>query len=413
MVLDKIKLENIVNRIKAMSLDDILETDFIAESIYDRFITLYGIRNETDRNELLCDVLRTAKVIIAHAYFDKHPEIEFESKYLGLAFDVFDDDESVVDTMMAAYTMVMMCPKTPKNLDRFAKLTWLYLRNEKLKDPSYIETFKTLRQEVKDEGYCYLVEDFLPLDSSASDLTKIDWKSVTKGYNTDLIEQIVNEGDKASRQLEILSAIEARYKLDEIKTNKSGLLSPFDVTNNFIKGLRDVVLVRMEQENAAIASRIQASDNATTATVKKLQSENERLQAEIEAKDEDVSKAIAEGKALQRQYEALQQEADAYKVKISELQELLDKEDKDSNNNTFKCKDLLLLSILGKLNKGIGVNDKTKIAKLAQYLIGGSYGKHYNYIQEGIQLTNYHDDEIKRVNEIMTDMGIDITLTKG
>ena len=70
------------------------------------------------------------------------------------------------------------------------------------------------------------------------------------------------------------------------------------------------------------------------------------------------------------------------------------------------------MKMLDKMGAGASVNDKTKIASLAQYFFGGSYRKLYNTIQEGIVLTNYHDKEIARVNKILSDLGLDITVVR-
>ena len=53
------KLNKIIEKIRSRSLDDYLEEDPIAEALYDRFLTVNGVRSEPDRNELLENILKT------------------------------------------------------------------------------------------------------------------------------------------------------------------------------------------------------------------------------------------------------------------------------------------------------------------------------------------------------------------
>ena len=416
MGLEKMKLKSIIEKIRSRALDDYLEEDPIAEALYDRFLTVNGVRSEPDWNELLENILKTARILVATAYFDKHPESKFDDKYLGPAYDVFDEDQAVIDTMMAAYVTVMMCPEAPKNMERFAQSAWFYLGNETRRDAGYMETFRKLRQELKEDGHSYTIDDLLLSDPTVNELTTADWKKITKNYNLSEIEKVVNEGRTGSIQFSILSAIEARYKIDSIKESKFGITTPFDGVNNFINSLRSMVLLRMEQESAVIMKKIPAGEDPLMDDVRRLESEKEEIRQTLEKERDAVQEKLDN---LQKEFDSLSSAYESEKSynidleqRLSEKQDQDNVEDTDSNDNTAKCKSVVLMKMLDKMGAGASVNDKTKIASLAQYFFGGSYRKLYNTIQEGIVLTNYHDKEIARVNKILSDLGLDITVVR-
>ena len=214
------------------------------------------------------------------------------------------------------------------------------------------------------------------------DLTKLDWKHETNNYGNEEIERIVNEGETTDLKLDILSAIESQFKLDQAR---DGIMFSAYLAQrklSFITSLRDHLLLRQQTENLELVKRLPSEEEILKDKIQKLESENEELKLALARKEEEMT--------------VLQHE-----------------KDQDKNMNSNRCKDLVLLELLKKLNVGTGVNDMTKIAKLAQYLIGGSYDKHYQYIQQGNQLTSHHDNEIKRVNQILSDLDLDITINKG
>ena len=87
--------------------------------------------------------------------------------------------------------------------------------------------------------------------------------------------------------------------------------------------------------------------------------------------------------------------------------------DNQATKGTNKVKTVVIYELLKKLEKGKSQNDISKICRLIAYLTGGSEEGIYNDAIEGITLTKYHKAEIERVNKIMDDLGLEITIKKG
>lgn len=90
-----------------------------------------------------------------------------------------------------------------------------------------------------------------------------------------------------------------------------------------------------------------------------------------------------------------------------------DSTDNQATKGTNKVKTVVIYELLKKLEKGKSQNDISKICRLIAYLTGGSEEGIYNDAIEGITLTKYHKAEIERVNKIMDDLGLEITIKKG
>ena len=77
-------MEDKIDKIKRLTLDDIIDNDPIAEGIYDRFITINGVSNNFGRNDEIEDTLKMGLLLIALAADDKHPERDFQNNYIDI-----------------------------------------------------------------------------------------------------------------------------------------------------------------------------------------------------------------------------------------------------------------------------------------------------------------------------------------
>ena len=87
--------------------------------------------------------------------------------------------------------------------------------------------------------------------------------------------------------------------------------------------------------------------------------------------------------------------------------------DNQATKGTNKVKTVVIYELLKKLEKGKSQNDISKICRLVSYLTDGSEQGIYTDAIEGITLTKYHKAEIERVNKILDDLGLEITIKKG
>lgn len=87
-----------------------------------------------------------------------------------------------------------------------------------------------------------------------------------------------------------------------------------------------------------------------------------------------------------------------------------DDDSKTKGNN--KIRYIVLHELLKKIGKGLKEYDRTKVCDFIAYIIGGSSKKIYNDSSAGIQLTNYHETEIKKVNKLLSDLDIEISVEK-
>lgn len=77
-----------------------------------------------------------------------------------------------------------------------------------------------------------------------------------------------------------------------------------------------------------------------------------------------------------------------------------------------KVRTVVIMEMLKKMNCGKDVNDLSSICRLVALLTGRSYDKIYNEAQKGISFTNYHNEDIKKVNEVLTSLNTNILIKK-
>lgn len=90
-------MEDKIDKIKRLTLDDIIDNDPIAEGIYERFITINGMRKWYYRNEGIEAILKLARILIVRASEDKHPEGQFQKEYIEYVNRVLGPSHSPLD----------------------------------------------------------------------------------------------------------------------------------------------------------------------------------------------------------------------------------------------------------------------------------------------------------------------------
>ena len=213
-----------IDLIKQLTLDDIIDNDPIAEGIYDRFITINGVGNNFNRNANIEDTLKMGLLLIVLAADDKHPERNFQKNYIELvenSLGAYRSTRDELDVFMTADVMLHMCISLPRNLERFLDSLDLYLNNGFRDVGGYLQTFKRLREELGEAGNYYTIDNLLSMESAEEDVTEIDWKEVTNNFDEAKIEEEINKGKTPERQMEIFTAIEARYNMGQASAGLS------------------------------------------------------------------------------------------------------------------------------------------------------------------------------------------------
>lgn len=125
-------MEDKIEKIKRLTLDDIIDNDPIAEGIYDRFVTINGVGNSFHRNEQIEETLKMGLALIVIASEDKHPERDFKTNYIDLVektLEPYHSTQDEIDVFMTTAVMLHMCLSLPKNLERFMNSVDLLLNN--------------------------------------------------------------------------------------------------------------------------------------------------------------------------------------------------------------------------------------------------------------------------------------------
>ena len=400
-----------IGTIKAWTLDDMIDNDPIAEGIYERFITINGMRQWYFRNDGIEEILKMARIIIVKASEDKHPERNFQKDYIEYVSRVLGPthtQQDETDTFMAAFVMLQLCTALPKNLERFMESVGYLMSNRWSSDPGYNETFRKLVQELREKHYFYLVDDLTLEHTIVQDVTTVDWKIITKGFQEDEVEKQVNQGETPQKQMEILSAIEARFHMDRA----SSALADFDMRDmkTFFANLKKIVDIRVKSANAAAKQEKSASSDKLKEENKALKEENQRMKAHIAKTDAELDKI----KGI----------ADDNEKKMTELvkqveqlgAENLDKEDDaDAKNDevgvrTRRVTAAALHALIKKVMAGQKDYTFLDEAKLIGYFTNYSINRLRTDISGSDTFNSRQGAEIEKVNELFKNLNIDIEL---
>lgn len=363
------------------------------------------------RNEGIEAILKLARILIVRASEDKHPEGQFQKEYIEYVNRVLGPSHSPLDetdTFMATSVMLRMCTALPKNLERFMDSVGYLLSNGWSDDPGYSETFRKLVQELREKHYFYLIDDLTLEHTTVQDVTTVDWKIITKGFQEDEVEKQVNQGETPQKQMEILSAIEARFHMDRA----SSALADFDMRDmkTFFANLKKIVDIRVKSANATAKQDKSAAAEKLKEENKTLKEENQRMKAHIAKTDAELDKIKGIADDNEKKMAELVKQVEQLSA------EKLDKEDDaDAKNdeNGVRTRRVTAAALHALLKKAMpGQKDYTFLdeAKLIAYFTNYSTNRLRTDISGSDTFNSRQAKEIEKVNELFQNLNIDIEL---
>ena len=400
-----------IGTIKAWTLDDMIDNDPIAEGIYERFITINGMRQWYFRNDGIEEILKMARIIIVKASEDKHPERNFQKDYIEYVYRVLGPthtQQDETDTFMAALVMLQLCTALPKNLERFIESVGYLMSNRWSSDPGYNETFRKLVQELREKHYFYLVDDLTLEHTIIQDVTTVDWKIITKGFQEDEVEKQVNQGETPQKQMEILSAIEARFHMDRA----SSALADFDMRDmkTFFANLKKIVDIRVKSANAAAKQEKSASSDKLKEENKALKEENQRMKAHIAKTDAELDKIKGIADDNEKKMAELVKQVEQLSAENLDKEDDADAKNDEVGVRTRRVTAAALHALIKKVMPGQKDYTFLDEAKLIAYFTNYSTNRLRTDISGSDTFNSRQATEIEKVNELFKNLSIDIEL---
>lgn len=400
-----------IGTIKAWTLDDMIDNDPIAEGIYERFITINGMRQWYFRNDGIEEILKMARIIIVKASEDKHPERNFQKDYIEYVSRVLGPthtQQDETDTFMAALVMLQLCTALPKNLERFMESVGYLMSNRWSSDPGYNETFRKLVQELREKHYFYLVDDLTLEHTIIQDVTTVDWKIITKGFQEDEVEKQVNQGETPQKQMEILSAIEARFHMDRA----SSALADFDMRDmkTFFANLKKIVDIRVKSANAAAKQEKSASSDKLKEENKALKEENQRMKAHIAKTDAELDRIKGIADDNEKKMAELVKQVEQLSAENLDKEDDADAKNDEVGVRTRRVTAAALHALIKKVMPGQKDYTFLDEAKLIAYFTNYSTNRLRTDISGSDTFNSRQATEIEKVNELFKNLSIDIEL---
>lgn len=400
-----------IGTIKAWTLDDMIDNDPIAEGIYERFITINGMRQWYFRNDGIEEILKMARIIIVKASEDKHPERNFQKDYIEYVSRVLGPthtQQDETDTFMAALVMLQLCTALPKNLERFMESVGYLMSNRWSSDPGYNETFRKLVQELREKHYFYLVDDLTLEHTIIQDVTTVDWKIITKGFQEDEVEKQVNQGETPQKQMEILSAIEARFHMDRA----SSALADFDMRDmkTFFANLKKIVDIRVKSANAAAKQEKSATSDKLKEENKALKEENQRMKAHIAKTDAELDKIKGIADDNEKKMAELVKQVEQLSAENLDKDDDADAKNDEVGVRTRRVTAAALHALIKKVMPGQKDYTFLDEAKLIAYFTNYSTNRLRTDISGSDTFNSRQATEIEKVNELFKNLSIDIEL---
>lgn len=400
-----------IGTIKAWTLDDMIDNDPITEGIYERFITINGMRQWYFRNDGIEEILKMARIIIVKASEDKHPERNFQKDYIEYVSRVLGPthtQQDETDTFMAAFVMLQLCTALPKNLERFMESVGYLMSNRWSSDPGYNETFRKLVQELREKHYFYLVDDLTLEHTIVQDVTTVDWKIITKGFQEDEVEKQVNQGETPQKQMEILSAIEARFHMDRA----SSALADFDMRDmkTFFANLKKIVDIRVKSANAAAKQEKSATSDKLKEENKALKEENQRMKAHIAKTDAELDKIKGIADDNEKKMAELVKQVEQLSAENLDKEDDADAKNDEVGVRTRRVTAAALHALIKKVMPGQKDYTFLDEAKLIAYFTNYSTNRLRTDISGSDTFNNRQATEIEKVNELFKNLSIDIEL---
>ena len=400
-----------IGTIKAWTLDDMIDNDPIAEGIYERFITINGMRQWYFRNDGIEEILKMARIIIVKASEDKHPERNFQKDYIEYVSRVLGPthtQQDETDTFMAAFVMLQLCTALPKNLERFMESVGYLMSNRWSSDPGYNETFRKLVQELREKHYFYLVDDLTLEHTIVQDVTTVDWKIITKGFQEDEVEKQVNQGETPQKQMEILSAIEARFHMDRA----SSALADFDMRDmkTFFANLKKIVDIRVKSANAAAKQEKSATSDKLKEENKALKEENQRMKAHIAKTDAELDKIKGIADDNEKKMAELVKQVEQLSAENLDKEDDADAKNDEVGVRTRRVTAAALHALIKKVMPGQKDYTFLDEAKLIAYFTNYSTRRLRTDMSGSDTFNSRQATEIEKVNELFKNLSIDIEL---
>ena len=400
-----------IGTIKAWTLDDMIDNDPIAEGIYERFITINGMRQWYFRNDGIEEILKMARIIIVKASEDKHPERNFQKDYIEYVSRVLGPthtQQDETDTFMAAFVMLQLCTALPKNLERFMESVGYLMSNRWSSDPGYNETFRKLVQELREKHYFYLVDDLTLEHTIVQDVTTVDWKIITKGFQEDEVEKQVNQGETPQKQMEILSAIEARFHMDRA----SSALADFDMRDmkTFFANLKKIVDIRVKSANAAAKQEKSATSDKLKEENKALKEENQRMKAHIAKTDAELDKIKGIADDNEKKMAELVKQVEQLSAENLDKEDDADAKNDEVGVRTRRVTAAALHALIKKVMPGQKDYTFLDEAKLIAYFTNYSTNRLRTDISGSDTFNSRQATEIEKVNELLKNLSIDLEL---
>ena len=400
-----------IGTIKAWTLDDMIDNDPITEGIYERFITINGMRQWYFRNDGIEEILKMARIIIVKASEDKHPERNFQKDYIEYVSRVLGPthtQQDETDTFMAALVMLQLCTALPKNLERFMESVGYLMSNRWSSDPGYNETFRKLVQELREKHYFYLVDDLTLEHTIIQDVTTGDWKIITKGFQEDEVEKQVNQGETPQKQMEILSAIEARFHMDRA----SSALADFDMRDmkTFFANLKKIVDIRVKSANAAAKQEKSATSDKLKEENKALKEENQRMKAHIAKTDAELDKIKGIADDNEKKMAELVKQVEQLSAENLDKEDDADAKNDEVGVRTRRVTAAALHALIKKVMPGQKDYTFLDEAKLIAYFTNYSTNRLRTDISGSDTFNSRQATEIEKVNELFKNLNIDIEL---
>ena len=400
-----------IGQIKAMSLDDIIDNDPIAEGIYDRFITINGMRQAYYRNDTIEAILKIARILIVNASQDKHPERNFQKDYIDYVSRVLGPSHSYQDendVFMATSVMLQMCTALPKNLERFQDSVGFLVSKGWSNDPGYNETFRKLIEELRSKHCFYLIDDLILDHTTVQDVTTVDWKIITKGFQEDEVEKQVNQGETPQRQMEILSAIEARFNMDRASSS----LADFDMRDmkTFFANLKKIVDIRVKSSNTATKQDKSAAVEKLKEENKTLKEENKRMKAHIANTDAELDKIKAIADDNEKKMDELVKQVEQLSAENLDKEDDADAKNDEIGVRTRRVTAAALHALIKKVMAGQKDYTFLDEAKLIAYFTNYSINRLRTDISSSDTFNSRQGTEIEKVNELFKNLNIDIEL---
>ena len=421
-----ITLEEVKAGIFSLELDDFIDKDPILEAIYDRFINIQEVHPDIYCLERdMVNYFREANFIYIKASRDKHPELSLDSKYIESMDSSITTEDDVLAVLFIVYTMLALTVDRPKHLERLKDVLYMRLSRDY---PSFMATFNQLVGEQKNLGRKYVMDCVKLPDGTYIDIYSADWAELTNNFDENLTMKYIFGNATFSGKMRVMKVITQRF------LESYGNEIP---DKRYLRFLEHNELLTQSIESQ-YQKKLKKNEDSVVSSglIPKNMRSKKPTQADVDVEEElleglipdDLQKATAEIESLKQQlanangtieelkmlyvepYKEEAEEKERQKTRITELESALNEKFTDKQDNTMKGKCLVVEMLLEKLGVTTANTDLSKIARLAAYLTGTTEKHSYKIMQPGITLSEYHAEEIKKVNKIMQELNIDISL---